>query len=123
MESQQNENMYLVGEEYNIKSYEGTKRKILDKAIKHEQANTLTKDSVEKGLQDVNDIKIDIRVDYIIHTAGVTGGSKQHVDFPVRTINTALNSTNRLLEFAAEQNCRGFLYTSSLEVYGNTGRG
>lgn len=60
-------------------------------------------------------------IDYIIHTAGVTGGSKQHVEYPIRTIQTALDGTRRVLELAAEKKCKGVVYLSSLEVYGNTG--
>ena len=63
LESVQDENMYLVGQENDMKSYEGVKRKVLDKAIKHEVTNTLTIDSVEKGLQDVHDI---IRYTYVL---------------------------------------------------------
>lgn len=59
-------------------------------------------------------------VDYVVHTAGVTGGSKKHVDFPLRTINTAVFGTENLLELARRNSVDGFVYLSSLEVYGKT---
>lgn len=59
-------------------------------------------------------------VDYIVHTAAVTGGSRQHIDFPMRTISTAIDSTVNLLELAREKKSLGFVVTSSLEVYGKT---
>ena len=61
-----------------------------------------------------------VPVHFIVHGAGVTGGSRKHVDFPVRTIQTALQGTTNLLELAREHAVRGFVYLSSLEVYGKT---
>lgn len=61
-----------------------------------------------------------VPVHYVVHGAGVTGGSRKHVDFPVRTIQTALQGTTNLLELAREHAVRGFVYLSSLEVYGKT---
>lgn len=60
-------------------------------------------------------------VDYVIHAAGVTGGSKQHIDSPMTTINTALQGTVNILEYARKQNVRGVVYLSSLEIYGKIG--
>ena len=62
-------------------------------------------------------------IDYIVHTAGVTGGSKQHVDYPMTTIGTAINGTINMLELAKEKKIQGFVYLSSLEVYGKTDSG
>lgn len=56
--------------------------------------------------------------DYIIHTAGVTGGSKQHVDYPMSTIKTALDGTTNILEYARQKASKGMVYLSSLEIYG-----
>lgn len=62
-------------------------------------------------------------IDYIVHTAGVTGGSKKHVDHPMTTISTAINGTVNMLELAKEKKASGFVYLSSLEVYGKTDPG
>lgn len=70
---------------------------------------------------DITDLSINENIDYIIHTAGVTGGSKQHVDFPMRTISTALDGTRKVLDLAVENNVKGLVYLSTLEVYGNSG--
>lgn len=69
--------------------------------------------------QDIcREIEFDGDVDYIIHTAGVTGGSKQHIDMPMRTISISLDGTVNVLEFARRKQVKGFVFTSSLEVYG-----
>lgn len=60
-------------------------------------------------------------VDYIIHTAGVTGGSKQHIDAPMTTIHTALQGTINILEYARKRSVKGVIYLSSLEIYGKGG--
>ena len=70
---------------------------------------------INKPLEDMG------QIDYIIHTAGVTGGSKKHVTFPMDTINTAINGTINLLELARKSAVKGFVYLSSLEIYGKTG--
>lgn len=57
-------------------------------------------------------------VNYIVHTAGVTGGSKQHIDTPITTIQTALRGTWNVLEYAKKNNVIGVVYLSSLEIYG-----
>lgn len=64
-------------------------------------------------------VKIEGRVDYIIHTAGVTGGSKQHIEYPVKTIDVALFGTKNILELAKEKQSKGMVFLSSLEIYGN----
>lgn len=59
-------------------------------------------------------------IDFIIHTAGVTGGSEQHIDFPIRTITTAINGTVNMLNLGKTKGLEGFIYLSSLEIYGKT---
>lgn len=60
-----------------------------------------------------------VHVDYIIHGASITG-SRDFVTRPVDTIDTALTGTENLLRLAVRQQPEGFLYMSSLEVYGVT---
>ena len=84
-------------------------------------AKHMNRSDFELTICDITEISLTNKVDYIIHTAGVTGGSKQHVDFPVRTITTALEGTKKVLDLAVEKDCKGVVYLSSLEVYGNTG--
>ena len=62
-------------------------------------------------------------IDYIVHTAGVTGGSRKHVDYPMTTISTAINGTINMLELAKEKKVRGFVFLSTLEIYGKTDLG
>ena len=70
---------------------------------------------------DVTELRYEGPVDYIIHTASITGGSKQHLDFPMRTLGTAIDGTRRVLDLAVDKHCQGVVFLSSLEVYGYTG--
>lgn len=74
--------------------------------------------NVELLVGDINDkITYSGHVDYIIHGASATS-SKFFVEHPVETIFTAIDGTKNILEFAREKNVEGFVYLSSLEVYG-----
>lgn len=56
-------------------------------------------------------------VDYIIHCASNTA-SRDFVEKPVETIETALHGTKNILTLAHTKKVRKVLYLSSLEVYG-----
>ena len=56
-------------------------------------------------------------IDYIVHCAAPTA-SKFFVDSPVETIDIILNGTKALLDYAKNSSVKGFVYLSSLEVYG-----
>lgn len=56
-------------------------------------------------------------VDYIIHCAAPTA-SKFFVDHAVETIDTIYSATKVLLDYAKNHSIKGFVYLSSLEVYG-----
>lgn len=56
-------------------------------------------------------------VDYIIHCASITS-SKDFVEKPVETINISFDGTRHMLELAREKQVKGFVYLSSMEVYG-----
>lgn len=56
-------------------------------------------------------------VDYIIHGAAPTA-SKFFVERPVETINSIVEGTNKLLDYAAIAKVKSFIFLSSLEVYG-----
>lgn len=56
-------------------------------------------------------------VDYIIHGASPTA-SAFFVEHPVETIETNVKGTSRLLQLAKEKKSAGFVYLSSMEVYG-----
>lgn len=61
-------------------------------------------------------------VDYIVHGASQTA-SRAFVDNPVETIETTLKGTMNLLHLAKEKQVKGFVYLSSMEVYGYPERG
>lgn len=56
-------------------------------------------------------------VDYIVHCAAPTA-SKFFVDHPVETFSIIYEGTRVLLDYATKQKVKGFVYLSSLEVYG-----
>ena len=58
------------------------------------------------------------KVDYVVHCAAPTS-SKFFVDCPVETIRVIYEATASLLNYAHRQNVKGFVYLSSLEVYGS----
>lgn len=61
-------------------------------------------------------------INYIIHGASQTE-SKAFVNHPVETIMTALKGTENVLELAKVKHISGFVYLSSMEVYGYPERG
>ena len=65
---------------------------------------------------------IEKNVDYIVHGASQTS-SKAFVEKPAETILTALNGTVNLLELARLKKTEGFVYLSSMEVYGTQRKG
>ena len=61
--------------------------------------------------------KFDMQIDYIVHGASPTA-STFFIEHPVETIKTAVNGTMNLLELAVGKQVQGFVYLSSMEVYG-----
>lgn len=57
------------------------------------------------------------KIDYIVHCAAPTSSS-YFVKHPVETFDIIYNGTKKLLDFAKENMIKGFVYLSSLEVYG-----
>ena len=99
--------------------------RIVAHARSKEKLNTLFSTELDQKqifpiIQDIKDLSVDFPVDFIIHTANITGGSKQHLDFPMRTISTCLESAKKVLDIALENKGK-VIFLSSLEVYGFTG--
>lgn len=67
-------------------------------------------------------IAVNEKVDYIIHGASNTS-SAAFMNTPVEVIYTAVNGTSNLLEFAKQNKVKGFVFLSSMEVYGHPARG
>lgn len=59
----------------------------------------------------------DKKVDYMIHGASMTS-SRSFTAEPVETIRTSVEGTRRMLEFAGKNPVKGFVFLSSMEVYG-----
>lgn len=81
-------------------------------------AGLLERDDLQLVYGDVSKVPVcEQDVDYIIHGASATS-SRYFVSNPVETIMTAVGGTVNMLEFARVKQAEGFLYLSSLEVYG-----
>lgn len=61
--------------------------------------------------------KIEGQIDYIVHGACPTA-SIYYVEKPVETISSVFMGTRNMLELAKEKGSLGFVYLSSMEVYG-----
>lgn len=72
--------------------------------------------AVVSDICDVFDVEENI--DYIVHGASITS-SREFVNHPVHTAVTAIDGTRNLLELAKGKRVKGFLYLSSMEVYGS----
>lgn len=109
---------------------------LIGKAIIHKLQNYNTNiiavvRDVKKGKQiigNINNIRFiesditevplnDLKVDYVIHAAANTS-SKAFVSDPVNIIKTNLIGTMRMLDFSKINKVKGFIYLSSMEVYG-----
>ena len=91
--------------------------------VRNEQkAAAVLTDEIADGLEImVGDVRTaerrDIGADYIIHAASQTS-SKAFIETPVETVMTAVEGTVNMLEFARVNQVKGFVYLSSMEVYG-----
>jgi len=78
-------------------------------------------ESINFIIDDIKNIpEIDGSIDYIIHGASETA-SKTFIQKPVETIDTAFLGTRAMLELAKQKKVKGFVYLSSMEVFGITG--
>lgn len=84
--------------------------------IKH----LIGKDDFEFHKTDILNYKCDKKLDYVVHMASIaTPGIYQK--YPVETLDTNLIGTREMLKLAEKYNVKGFLLTSTSEVYGNPG--
>lgn len=69
-------------------------------------------------VSDISELKVEkMNLDYIIHGASNTA-SKAFVENPVGVINTSIEGTKRTLEIARLSKVKGYVFLSSMEVYG-----
>jgi len=60
----------------------------------------------------------DEEIDYAIHAAGISGGSRMHLKDPIRVFTVGIEGTRKLLDYAVSHGCKGFCYVSTYEIYG-----
>lgn len=66
----------------------------------------------------VKPLKIDEKIDYIIHAAGI-GSPKFYRIYKIETIDVGVLGTKNMLEMAKEKKAKSFMFFSSSEVYGD----
>ena len=90
-------------------------------------ARNIPKDSNYSRISYIHYIKSDIRnikelpnvLNYIIHAAG-TPDSKEHVSNPIKTIDTIIGGTQKILDLSSRlPSLIKFIYISSNKIYGN----
>lgn len=75
-------------------------------------------DRVSCIVSDITELKAeDMGVEYIIHGASITS-SKSFAFHPTEVIYTSVEGTRRMLEFSRCNPVKGFVYLSTMEVYG-----
>ncbi|MDE7083205.1 MAG: NAD(P)-dependent oxidoreductase [Clostridia bacterium] len=80
--------------------------------------SSLPQENIEYLACDVCDLNAENSgVNYVIHAASKTA-SKDFVDKPVEVLSSSLKGTEKVLEFARANPVNGFVYLSSMEVYG-----
>lgn len=105
--------MYLSGIKIVVLYRDEGKRTKLENELMNSNLAEFVKCDVEDG------IPYEGAVDYIVHCAGFSGGTKMHLKDPVKVFDTGLNGTRNLLDFSADHSVSGFLYVSTYEIYGD----
>lgn len=99
--------------------------KVLALVRSKERAMAAFGEYYEKGLLDfvVQDvcqpIVTDKKADYIIHCAS-NAAPREYSMYPVETMKTNFYGTMNLLDYAKSVDAEGFLYVSTIEIYGTT---
>ncbi len=62
-------------------------------------------------------IELDEDIDYVVHAASITS-SNSFVELPVDVIQTSVRGTDNTLRFAKDRKAKGYVYLSTMEVYG-----
>ena len=76
-------------------------------------------DRVQYIRSDIRELEaVDRSVDYMIHGAGVTS-SRSFSSQPVETIDISVEGTRRMLRLARKNPVKGFVFLSTMEVYGS----
>lgn len=68
--------------------------------------------------EDVCEFSIDEDVDYVVHMACIAS-PPLYQKYPIKTLDTNVLGTRKVLEFAKRKNVKRFLFASTSEVYGD----
>lgn len=89
-----------------------------DEEKKNKIYNETRNDIKFEFYDEIEGVKGEYKIDYIVHAAGISGGSKMHLKDPVRIFTVGINGTKILLDYAVNHACQGFCYVSTYEIYG-----
>ncbi len=79
-------------------------------------------DRIDYVIGDVTDpVVTDVKADYIVHCAS-NAAPDMYAKDPVGTMRINFFGTSHLLDYSKKCGSRNFLYVSTIEVYGNTGK-
>lgn len=96
--------------------------KIIALVRDEKSARAIFADISDEGIEylesDVTTVKaVDVGADYIIHGASITS-SRAFINEPADVIMCSVKGAENLLEFARVNKVKGFVYLSTMEVYG-----
>lgn len=84
-----------------------------------ENINHLLKNKNFKFIEDdILNYNADEKIDYIIHMATIAS-PMVYFEHPIETLDSNVIATKKMLELAIKNRVKGFLFTSTSEVYGN----
>jgi nucleoside-diphosphate-sugar epimerase len=92
---------------------------LLDSFVVGHEPNLLPGTTLRPRFGDVSKrVQLSASPDYIVHAAGVAS-PKHYARRPVQTLEAGTTGTRRMLDLARRCGCRGMLFFSSSEIYGN----
>ncbi len=96
--------------------------KIIALVRDEKRARAIFADISDEGIEylesDVTTVQaVDVGADYIIHGASITS-SRAFINEPAEVIKCSVKGAENLLEFARVNKVKGFVYLSTMEVYG-----
>lgn len=78
----------------------------------------LDKENFKFVKANILDYEPDEKIDYIIHMASIAS-PMVYFDYPIETLDTNIIATKKMLELGMKHKIKGFLLTSTSEIYGN----
>ena len=78
----------------------------------------LKKENFQLIKEDICEFRTNERIDYIVHMACIAS-PPQYMEHPIETLDASVLGTRNMLEIARKNDVKGFLFTSTSEIYGD----